>query len=54
MRVGEIRNVHKTLIGKPEGKRPLEGGLRCRYQNNNKIDLKEIRCDIEWIDLAQN
>jgi hypothetical protein len=34
-RMGERRNVYKTLVGKPEGKRPL--GI-----DNIKMDLLEI------------
>jgi hypothetical protein len=29
------------LVGKPEEKRP-QGRSRCRWENNIKIDLKEI------------
>jgi len=28
-------------MGKPEGKRPL-GRLRCRWENNIKMDLQEV------------
>jgi hypothetical protein len=31
---------HRTLIGKPEGKRPL-GRLRCRRRNDIKMDFSE-------------
>jgi hypothetical protein len=42
-----------TLVGKPEGKRPL-GRPRCRWVDNIKMDLREIRWDgMDWIDLAQ-
>jgi hypothetical protein len=41
-------------VGKPEGKRPL-GRPRCRWVDNIKIDLREIRWDgMDWIDLAQD
>jgi hypothetical protein len=38
---GEGRNVYRVLVGKPEGKRPLE---RPRYgwENGLKMDLREI------------
>lgn len=40
---GGTRNAeYKMIIGKPEGKRPLEGGLKCNYWNNSKIDLRRI------------
>jgi hypothetical protein len=37
-RMGERRYVHRLLVGKPEGKRPL-GRLRCRWIDNTKMDL---------------
>jgi hypothetical protein len=41
-------------VGKPEGKRPV-GRLRCRWENNIKMDLREIRSGgINWIDLVQD
>jgi hypothetical protein len=36
--MGEKRNAYRILVGKPEGERPL-GRPRCRWVNNNKIDL---------------
>jgi hypothetical protein len=39
--VGERRNAHKILVGKPEGKGPL-GRLGHRWEDNIKMDLKEI------------
>jgi len=52
--MGEDRVVHRVLVGKPEGKRPL-GRPRCRWEDNIKIDLQEVgggRGD--WMELAQN
>ena len=41
-------------MGKPEGKRPL-GRPRHRWENNIKMDLKEVGCGgINWIDLSQD
>jgi hypothetical protein len=37
----EDRGVHRVLMGKPEGKRPLERPRR-RWENNIKIDLQEV------------
>jgi hypothetical protein len=37
----EIRYVHKTLAGKPDGKRPLKTPGR-RWEDNIKIYLREI------------
>jgi hypothetical protein len=36
------RNAYRVLVGKPEGKRPL-GRPRCRWEDNIKMDLREIR-----------
>jgi hypothetical protein len=41
------------LVGKPEGKRPLEGPIR-RYADNIKMDLRKIGwASMDWIDLAE-
>ena len=38
----------------PEGKRPL-GRPRRRWEDNIKVDLREVGCGImEWIELAQD
>jgi len=53
-RMGERRGVYRVLVGKPEGKRPL-GRPRCRWEDNFKIDLQEVRCGgMNWIELAQD
>ena len=39
--VGEWRGVHRVLVGKPEGKRPL-GRPRRRWEDNIKMDLQEV------------
>jgi len=40
-RMGEGRGVHRFLVGKSEGKRPL-GRLRRRWEDNIKMDLQEV------------
>jgi hypothetical protein len=35
------RNVYRVLVGRPEGKRPLET-LRHRWDDGLKMDLTEI------------
>jgi hypothetical protein len=40
-RMGEGRNVYKVLVGKREGKRPLERPRR-RWEDGIKMDLREI------------
>ena len=39
--MGEWRGVHRVLVGKPEGKRPL-GRPRLRWEDNIKMDLQEV------------
>jgi hypothetical protein len=39
--MGKERGVHRVLVGKPEGKRPL-GRPRCRWEDNIKMDLQEV------------
>jgi len=51
--VGEGRGVHRVLVGKPEGKRPL-GRPRRRWEDNIKMDLREVRGGGEWMELAQD
>jgi hypothetical protein len=52
--MGEKRNAYSILVGKPEGKRPLERQRR-RYVDNIKICLRETGWDGEnWIDLAED
>ena len=53
-RMGEDRGVHRVLVGKPEGKRPL-GRLRCRWEDNIKMDLQEVGGGLgDWMELAQD
>jgi hypothetical protein len=40
-RTGEERKVHKVLVGKPEGWRPL-GIPRRRWEHGIRMDLREI------------
>ena len=40
-RMGEGRGVHRVLVGKPEGKRPL-GRPRRIWEDNIKMDLQEV------------
>jgi hypothetical protein len=39
--MGEKRNAYRLLVGKPEGKRPLERPRR-RWVDNIKMDLGDI------------
>ena len=50
----EGRVVHKVLVAKPEGKRPL-GRPRRRWEDNIRVDLRQVgRGDGDWIESAQD
>ena len=46
--------MHRVLVGKPEGKRPL-GRPRRRWEDNIKMYLQEVvgACG-DWMELAQD
>jgi hypothetical protein len=51
---GEKRNTCTILVGKPEGKRPVERRRR-RWVDNIKMDREEIGWDgMDWVDLAED
>jgi hypothetical protein len=51
---GARRNACRTLVGKPDGKRPL-GRPRSRWEDTIKMDLREIGLGgMDCIDLAQD
>ena len=52
--MGEVRGVHRVLVGKPERKRPL-GRSRRRWEDNIEMDLQEVGggC-VDWMELAQD
>jgi hypothetical protein len=52
--MGEGRGVYRVLVGMPKGKRP-RGRPRCRWEDNIKMDLRDIGIDgANWIWLAQD
>jgi hypothetical protein len=52
--MGEERGVHRVLVGKPEGKRPL-GRPRRRWEDNIKMDVQEVEgARGDWMELAQD
>jgi hypothetical protein len=52
--MGEGRGVYRALVGRPEYKRPLRRP-RCRWEDNIKMDLREIGMDgANGIRLAQD
>ena len=52
--MGEGRGVHRVLMGKPEGKRPL-GRPRRRWEDNIKTDLQDVGggCG-DWMELTRD
>jgi len=52
-RMGEGRGVHRALMGKPEGKTPLVRPRR-RWEDNIKMDLREVEGGGAWLVLAQD
>jgi hypothetical protein len=47
VRMWEIRNTYKIVVGTPEEKRPLRAPGR-------KMDLHEMECDrVDWIKLGE-
>jgi len=51
---GERRGVYRVLVGKPEGKRPLDRPRR-RWEDNIKMDFQEVGCGgMDWIELPHD
>jgi hypothetical protein len=52
-RMGEGRAVHRVLVGRPKGKRPL-GRPRRRWEDNIRMDLREVgERHGDWMESAQ-
>ena len=49
----ERRVVHRVLVRKPDGKRPLRRPRR-RWEDNIKMDLQEVGGGGDWMELAQD
>ena len=46
--------MYRVLVGKPEGKTPLERP-RCRWEDNIKMGLQEMGYGgMDWIELAED
>ena len=43
-RMEQSRNAYRVLVGKLEEKRLL-GRPRCRWEDNIKMDFREVGCD---------
>jgi hypothetical protein len=52
--MGEGRGVHRVLVGKPKGKRPL-GRPGLRREDNIKMDIQEVGggCG-HWLELSRD
>ena len=52
--MGVERGVHRVLVGKLKGKRPL-GRPRLGWVDNSRMDLEEVGCGyMDWIGQAQD
>jgi hypothetical protein len=51
--IKETRNAYKILAGKREGWRP-HGRPRCMWDDNIKMDVKEIVWYMDWIHVAED
>jgi len=53
-RIGEMRNVDKILVGKPEWKKQFRR-TRRRWEDNIRLDLMGVGWEaVDWIRLAQD
>jgi len=53
-RVGEMRNAYNILVGKHEGKRPLETP-RHRWSDNMRTDIREMWWEgMDWMHLTHD
>ena len=50
--MGDRTGVYRVFVGRSEGKRAL-GRPRCRWEDNIKIHLHEMKGDIDCIDVSQ-
>ena len=51
--MAEGRGVHRVLVGKPEGKRPV-GRPRRRWEDNIKMYFQEEGGGGDWMELVQD
>jgi hypothetical protein len=50
----KMRNAYKTLVGKPEGKRPL-GRPRSKREDNIRMDNTKTGCGtVDWLHLTDS
>jgi hypothetical protein len=51
--MGEKRGAYRILVGRPEGRRPLDRPRR-RWEDNIKMDLQHVGLGMDWIELTQD
>jgi hypothetical protein len=52
--MGDRRDAYMVLVGRSEGKRPLERP-RCRWEDDIKMDLQGMGWGgMNWIDVTQD
>jgi hypothetical protein len=51
--MGKGRGAYRILVGRPEGRRPLERPRR-RCEDNIQMDLQEVGGGMDCIDMAQD
>jgi hypothetical protein len=52
--MGNRRGAYRFLVGRREGKRPLESP-RHRWEDNIEMVFQQVRWSVmDWIDLAQD
>jgi hypothetical protein len=52
--MGDMRGAYGVLVGRREGRRPLERP-RLRWEDNIKVDLQGVWWDgMDWIAVAQD
>jgi hypothetical protein len=52
--MGQVRSLHKIIVGKPDGKRPLGRPTR-RWEDNIRMDLREKGWEeVNWIHLDRD
>jgi hypothetical protein len=49
--MGEKKGAYRILVGRPDGRRPLRKPRRT-WEDNIKMDLQEVGCGMDWIELA--
>jgi hypothetical protein len=51
--MGDRRSAYRVLVERPEERRSFRSG-KSRLEDNTKVELKEVRRGVDWIELAQD